>query len=61
MHAVAGMYQQVPSLREVGYLSQASLLRKDFKIRGIVGNPGQKDKLSFFSLIYQIIVAKSSG
>ena len=56
MYAVAGMYQQVPSLREVGYLSQASLLRKDFKIRGIVGNPGQKD-----SLIYQIIVAKSSG
>ena len=29
-------------------------LQKDFKIRGSIGSPGQKDKLTFSSLAYQI-------
>ena len=38
-----GMYT-MPYMREIdGYLGQPSLLRKDFKIRGIIGNSGQKD------------------
>ena len=31
-----------------------SVLKKDFKIRGTIGLPGQKDKLTFSSLAYQI-------
>ena len=35
-------------MRELGgYLGQTSLLRKDFKIRGIISNSGQKDRISF--------------
>ena len=57
--AVAGMSRQVP-FRELGYLSQTSLFRKDFKTRGTLENPGQKDRLSFVSLIHQINDGKSS-
>ena len=56
-----GMFQ-THSLRELGYLSQqTSLLRKDFKIKGVIGNPGQKDRLSFVSLTHQINEGKSAG
>ena len=41
-----GMYT-MPYMRELGgYLGQTCFLRNDFKIRGIIGNSGQKDRIS---------------
>ena len=52
----------MPYMRELGsYLCQTSLLRKDFKIKGIVGSSGQKDQISFESLIHQINDARTAG
>ena len=42
------------SIRDFGYLNQASLLRKDFKIRGIIDNAEQIDRLSYVSLSHQM-------
>ena len=39
----------------------ANLLRKEFRIKGCVGDPNQKDKLSLVSLKHQINTAKQSG
>ena len=39
----------------------ANLLRKEFRIKGCVGDPNQKDKLSLVSLKHQINNAKQSG
>ena len=36
-------------------------LRKEFKIKGQIGDPGQKDKLPFSSLVHQIDRALSRG
>ena len=36
-------------------------LRRDFKINGSIGTPGQKDKLSYMSLSYQIQKGKKDG
>ena len=36
-------------------------LKKDFKIRGTIGLPGQKDKLAFSSLALQIDTAENKG
>ena len=44
-----------------GYLDQASWLRKDFKIRGIIGNLRQKGRISFVSLTYQINDFRTAG
>ena len=44
----------MPSIRDLGYLNKTSLLRKDFKIGGVIGNAGQNDRLSFISLSHQI-------
>ena len=52
---------QVPTLKELGYLSQTSLLRKDLEIKGIIGNPNQKERLRFVSLDHQIHDGKSAG
>lgn len=35
--------------------------RKDFKIQGQIGEPGQKDKLSFMSLMHQVESASHKG
>ena len=35
-------------------LIRQSFLRREFKIQGMVGDPGQKDKLGYQSLISQI-------
>ena len=49
-------------MRELGsYLGQTSLLRKDFKIRGIIGNSGQKDRINFVSLTHQINDGRTTG
>ena len=56
-----GMYT-MPYMREIdGYLGQPSLLRKDFKIRGIIGNSGQKDRINFVSLAHQINDGRTAG
>ena len=58
-HATAtGTYS---SIRGLGYLNQTSLLRKDFKIRGVISNIGHKDRLSFVSLFYQINDGRTVG
>ena len=44
----------MPSIRELGYLIQISLLKKGIKIRGVISNAGQNDRLSFVSLSHQI-------
>jgi len=36
-----------PLLRELGLLKKTSLLRRDLKIRGQIGEAGQKDKISY--------------
>ena len=51
----------IPSIRELGYLNQTSLLRKAFKIRTVTGNAGQKDWLSFVSLSHHINDGKATG
>ena len=45
--AVATGMPYMPSIIELGYLNQKSLLRKDFKIEGLFSNAGQNDWLSF--------------
>ena len=56
-----GMYT-MPYMRELGgYIGQTSLLRKDFKVRGIIGNSGQKDRISFVSLTHQINDGQTAG
>ena len=56
-----GMYT-MPYMKElVGYLGQTSLLRKDFKIRRIIGNSGQKDRICFVSLTHQINNGRTAG
>lgn len=58
-HATAtGTYS---SIRGLGYLIQTSLLRRDFKIRGVISNTGHKDRLSFVSLFYQINDGRTVG
>ena len=41
-------------LGAVGFGSEISAFHKDFKIRGAIGETGQKDKLSYVSLLKQI-------
>ena len=40
---------------------QQSILRRDFKIQGVVGDPGQKDKLGYQALISQIEAGLTKG
>ena len=44
-------------------VDRTSLLRKDFKLRGCIGdlNANQKDKLSFVSVKRQVLDAKEQG
>ena len=43
------------------YHSKTSILRREFKIQGQIGEPGQKDKLAYQSLISQIEVGLGKG
>ena len=51
----------VSLLRELGVLKKTSQLRKDFKIKGRIGDIGQRRKISYVSLMHQVNEAKSSG
>ena len=42
-------------------MNQTSFLRKDFKVRGVICDAGQKDWLSFVSLSHQINDGKAAG
>lgn len=55
------MSQQVSSLRELGYINETSLLRKDFIFLGNAGNLLQRDRLSLVSLTHQINDGKFPG
>ena len=56
--AVATGMTYMPSTRELGYLNQTNLLRKDFKIRGVIGNAEQKNRSSFVSLSHKQMMEK---
>ena len=51
----------VSLLRELGVLKKTSLLRKDFKIKGQIREGGQRNKISYVSLMHQINEAKLSS
>ena len=51
----------MPSIRGLGFLNQTNLLRKGFKIRGVISNAGQNDRLSFVSLSHQINDGRTTG
>lgn len=59
------IYQEPKEEGKVTFLRgdelKTSLLRKDFKIRGQIGEPSQKEKLSFISLMHQIQQGKAMG
>lgn len=50
-----------PFLRELGILKKTSLLRKELRIKGQIGEAGQKDKLTYVSLMHQIAEAQAAG
>ena len=47
--------------RELGILKKTSLLRREFRIKGQIGEAGQPDKLSYISLMHQINEGKQQG
>ena len=48
-------------LRELDVLKKTSLLRKEFRLKGSIGEAGQKEKLTYVSLVHQINQAKAAG
>ena len=42
-------------------LSKTNMLRQEFKVRGQIGEPGQRDKLTYVSLMHQIRDAHAAG
>ena len=59
--ATGDMYT-IPYIRELGsYLGQTNLSRKNFKVRRIISNFGQKDRISFVSLAHQINDGRTAG
>lgn len=49
-----------PFMHGLGYAAKTSLRRNELEIRGQI-EAGQKDKISYVSLVHQISEAKSSG
>ena len=48
-------------LREMEARSKTNMLRRKFKVRGKTGEPGQRDKLTYVSLMHQIRDAQAAG
>ena len=48
-------------LRELGVLKKMSLLRKEFRVKGSIREPGKKEKLTYMSLMDQINKANAEG
>ena len=48
-------------LGAAGVEDERSAFHKDFKIRGFIGENGQKDKLSYISLLKQIEEGRDKG
>ena len=63
--AIAGYDQngegKVNILRKLRALKKTSLLRKEFRVKGSTGEAGQKEKLTYVSLMHQINEAKAAG
>ena len=53
-----GPVERTPTLTPTSLMT---LTRRDFKISGQIGEPGQKDKLSFSSLAHQIESGRLKG
>ena len=51
----------MPSIRELEYLNQTSFLRKDLKIRGVIGNAVQKGRLNNVSLSHHKNDKRTAG
>ena len=49
------------SLYDWGVMDKTSLLRREFRVKGQIGEVGQKDKLSYISLMHQISEADQQG
>ena len=47
-------------LRELGVLKKTSLLRKEFRVKGSIGEAGQKEKHTYVSLMHQLNEAKAA-
>ena len=47
-------------MREMEALSKINLLRQEFTVRGQIGEPGQREKLTYVSLMYQIRDAQAA-
>ena len=58
IQAVADSDQKVEGkmniLQELGVLKKTSLLKKEFWVKGSIGEVGQKEKLTYVSLVHQI-------
>ena len=48
-------------LRELGILKKMSLLRKEFRVKRSIEEAGQKEKLTYVSLMHQINETKAAG
>ena len=51
----------VEVLHELGILKKTSLLRREFRVKGQIGEVGQADKLLYVSLMHQITEGKAAG
>ena len=65
IQAVADNDQKVEGkmniLQELGVLKKTSLLKKEFWVKGSIGEVGQKEKLTYVSLVHQINEFKAAG
>ena len=65
IQAVADNDQKVEGkmniLQELGVLKKTSLLKKEFWVKGSIGKAGQKEKLTYVSLVHQINEFKAAG
>ena len=51
----------MPSIGQLGYLNETSLLRKDFKIRRVIDSARIKGRLSFVRLSHQTNDGRTAG
>ena len=62
--AVAGVDQEgegkMNVIQELGVFKKTTLLRKEFRVKEIIGEAGQKENLTYVSFIHQINEAKTA-
>ena len=47
-------------IQELGVFKKTTLLRKEFQVKEIIGEAGQKENLTYVSFIHQINEAKTA-